>query len=37
MVAINISAFGGMSEKLSPRLLPDTMSEYAENIDFSHG
>lgn len=37
MVAINLSAFGGMSEKLSPRLLPDTMSEYAENIDFSHG
>ena len=37
MVAINLSAFGGMSEKLSPRLLPDTMSEYAENVDFSHG
>lgn len=37
MVAINLSEFGGMSEKLSPRLLPDSMSEYAENIDFSHG
>jgi hypothetical protein len=37
MVAININAFGGMSEKLSPRLLPDTMSQYAENVDFSHG
>jgi len=37
MVAININAFGGMSEKLAPRLLPDTMSQYAENVDFSHG
>ena len=37
MVAINITDFGGMSEKISPRKLPDSMSEYAENVDFSHG
>ena len=37
MVAIVINQFGGMSSKTSPRLLPDSMSQYAENIDFSHG
>jgi hypothetical protein len=37
MVAIVINQFGGMSSKISPRLLPDNMSQYAENIDFSHG
>jgi hypothetical protein len=37
MVAINLSAFGGLSKKLSARLLPDSMGTEVRNVDFSHG
>jgi hypothetical protein len=37
MVAINLSAFGGLSKKLAPRLLPESMGVEVKNVDFSHG
>ncbi len=37
MAAFDLKVFGGMSSKVSPRLLPDEMSTLAINADFSRG
>lgn len=37
MAAFALKVFGGMSEKVAPRLLPEEMSTLASNADFSRG
>lgn len=37
MAAVMLGSFGGMSEKLSARLLPETMSQFARNVTFDSG
>lgn len=37
MVAFNIREFRGMSQKVSPRSLPEGMAQSAENVDFGRG
>ncbi len=37
MAAFALKVFGGMSEKIAPRLLPEEMSTLAVNADFSRG
>jgi len=37
MVAVNTSLFRGMSEKISPRLLPEDMATLTINVDLDYG
>ena len=37
MVAITLNSFGGLSKKLSARMLPESMGVEVNNVDFSHG
>lgn len=37
MTAIKIDEFRGMSERINAKKLPDGMSTFAQNVDFTHG